>query len=255
MKIVATYSIKGGVGKTAAAVNLGYEASRSGLTTLIWDLDPQGAATYSYRIKPKVKGGARAVIDGDRDLDDAIRATDYDNLDLVPADFSFRNFDVLLDEQKKPTRRVARLLKPLRDTYDLVILDCPPSLSLGSESVIEACDALLVPVIPTPLSIRTLDQLASFVADEDRDVTLLPFFSMVHGRRQLHIDAMKQLRAKKGTLLETVIPASSTIERVSAERAPVAAFAPKSVAARSFASLWKETEAALYGRKSARKRR
>ncbi len=255
MKIVATYSIKGGVGKTAAAVNLGYEASRNGLTTLIWDLDPQGAATYSYRIKPKVKGGARAVIEGDRDLDDAIRGTDYEDLDLVPADFSFRNFDVLLDEHKKPTKRVARLLKPMRGTYDLVILDCPPSLSLGSESVIEACDALLVPVIPTPLSIRTLDQLGSFVDDNGLDITLLPFFSMVHARRRLHVEAMKELRAKKGTLLQTVIPASGTIERVSSERAPVAAFAPKTAAARSFASLWKETEAALYGKKAARRRR
>ena len=106
MKIVATYSIKGGVGKTAAAVNLGYEASRNGLTTLIWDLDPQGAATYSYRIKPKVKGGARAVIEGDRDLDDAIRGTDYEDLDLVPADFSFRNFDVLLDDAGEGAQRV-----------------------------------------------------------------------------------------------------------------------------------------------------
>jgi len=68
-------------------------------------------------------------------------------------------------------------------------------------------------------------------------------------RRQLHIDAMAQLRSKKRSLLlDTMIPASSTIERVSAERAPVAAFAPKTAAARSFAALWQETEAALYGK-------
>jgi len=240
VKIAATYSIKGGVGKTAAAVNLGYEASRSGVRTLVWDLDPQGAATYSFRIKPKVKGGARALVEGDRDLDDAIRGTDFDDLDLVPADFSYRNLDLILDERKRPTRRIAKLLKPMRHEYDLVILDCPPSISLASEAVIEACDALLVPVIPTPLSLRTLDQLDSFIRKQEVRVDVLPFFSLVHARRRVHVDVMESLRARDDRLLKTVIPSSSTIERVSTERQPVATFAPKSTAARAFRSLWRE---------------
>src|SRR5205085_2503686 len=195
-------SIKGGVGKTAAAVNLGYEASRAGVRTLVWDLDPQGAATYSFRVKAKVKGGARAVVHGDRELDDVIRGTDYDDLVLVPADFSYRNLDLILDERKRPTRRIAKLLRPMRHEYDLVILDCPPSISLASEAVIEASDALLVPVIPTPLSLRTLDQLDGFIEKQDVAVQVLPFFSMVHQRRRVHLDAMRSLRARDPRLLE-----------------------------------------------------
>ncbi len=247
MKVVATYSIKGGVGKTAAAVNLGYEASRHAVSTLIWDLDPQGAATYSFRIKAKVKGGARAVVRGKRRLDDVIRGTDFDDLDLVPADFSYRNLDLLLDEHKRPTKRLARLLEPLRDEYDLVILDCPPSISLASESVMDAADWLIVPVIPTPLSLRTLDQLDSFLASNSFDIGVLPFFSMVHRRRRVHADSMASLRAREPRLLNTGIPSSSTIERVAVTRSPVGEFAPRSSAALAFEDLWDEVSDTLFG--------
>src|ERR1700734_1586397 len=97
MRIYATYNIKGGVGKTTTAVNLGYLAAESGLRTVLWDLDPQGAASFMFRVKPRVKGGGKALISGKRPLDDAIKGTDFDNLDLIPADFTYRNMDLLLD--------------------------------------------------------------------------------------------------------------------------------------------------------------
>ncbi|MGB5517197.1 MAG: ParA family protein, partial [Gammaproteobacteria bacterium] len=75
MKIIAIYNIKGGVGKTATAVNLSYLASLDGARTLIWDLDPQGAASYYFRIKAKVKGGGRKLVEGKKDLDDAVKGT------------------------------------------------------------------------------------------------------------------------------------------------------------------------------------
>src|SRR5215472_16401507 len=118
MKILATYNIKGGVGKTAAAVNLSYLAAADGLRVLIADLDPQAAATYLFRVRPRVKGGGAALIRGSRELDKAIKGTDFEGLDLLPADFTFRNLDQLLDDTKKPTQRLARLLRPLRASYD-----------------------------------------------------------------------------------------------------------------------------------------
>ena len=163
MRVVATYNIKGGVGKTSAAVNVGYLAARDGLRTLIWDLDPQGSATYLFRVKPKVKGGGKALVAGRRTLDEAIKETDFDRLDLMPADFSYRNLDLDLDSTKRPTDRLRRLVAPLDDEYELVILDCPPSASLVSENVVRASHVLLVPLIPAVLSLRTFDQLTDFV--------------------------------------------------------------------------------------------
>ena len=94
MKVIATYNIKGGVGKTTAAVNLAYLAAQDGFRTLLWDLDPQAAATYMFRVRPRVKGGGKALIRGTRLLDDAIKGTDFDRLDLLPGDFTYRNMDL-----------------------------------------------------------------------------------------------------------------------------------------------------------------
>jgi chromosome partitioning protein len=246
MKIMATYNIKGGVGKTSAAVNLAHLAARSGYNVLLWDLDPQGAATYLFRVRPKVKGGSRALVEGTRSLDDAIKATDFDGLDLLPADFSYRKMDLQLDEMKRPTRRIRQLLKPFDDEYDVVFLDCPPSISLLSENVLHAVDTLLVPMIPATLSVRTFDQLSSFINDFDgRRPRVCAFFSMVDGRKRLHRDLVEQLPAERPGILSTAIPALSIVEQMAEYRAPVTAFAPYSVATKCYEALWREVNGAI----------
>jgi cellulose biosynthesis protein BcsQ len=241
MKILASYNIKGGVGKTATAVNISHLAACDGMRVLLWDLDPQGAATFLLRVRPRVKGGGAALIRGRRDLDAAIKGTDFDRLDLLPADFTYRNLDLILDATKKPTERLARLLRPLGDEYDLVVLDCPPSISLLSESVLHAADILLVPLIPTTLSVRTLDQLTEFIAGFDgHRPRVLAFCSMIDRRKRLHREIAERLPEERSDVARTIIPALSLIERMSLERAPVTAFAPRSAAARQYAALWAE---------------
>ena len=112
---------------------------------------------------PKIKGGGKALVAGRRPLDDAIKGTDFDHLDLIPADFSYRHLDFDLDSTKRPTDRIRRMINPLKGEYDVVVLDCPPSVSLVSENIVHACDVLLVPLIPAMLSVRTYDQLIDFV--------------------------------------------------------------------------------------------
>ncbi|MGV9802797.1 ParA family protein [Mycobacterium sp. NPDC003449] len=241
MKIYATYNIKGGVGKTSAAVNLAHLSSLEGNRTLLWDLDPQGAATYLFRIRPKVKGGSKGLVRGKRTLDDAIKATDFDLLDLVPADFTYRNMDLQLDDTKKPTRRIRQLLAPLADEYDVVFLDCPPSISLVSENVLHAVDTLVAPMIPATLSVRTYDQLVGFVGDfEGRQPTVKAFFSMVDRRKRLHRDVVAQLSAEREGILDTDIAALSVIEQMAEKRSPVTAFAPHSPAAEQYRVLWEQ---------------
>jgi len=241
MKIFATYNIKGGVGKTATAVNLGYLAARDGYRVLLWDLDPQAATSFLFRIRPRVKGGGKALIRGSRTIDDAIKATDFDHLDLLPADFTYRNLDLMLDAAKKPVRRLGGLLAPLSAEYDVIFLDCPPGISLLSESVLQTADAVLVPLIPTTLSVRTLDQLTEFIGDLDGSrPSILAFFSMIDRRKRLHREILEQLPAQRDDVASTAIPALSLIEQMSVERAPVTAFAPRSAAARRYEELWLE---------------
>jgi cellulose biosynthesis protein BcsQ len=236
--VLATYNIKGGVGKTSAAVNLATLAALGGARVLIWDLDPQGASTYLFRVRPKVKGGARKLVRGKTDVDAAIKGTDHEGLDLLPADFSYRHMDLALGERKRPTGRLAAILAPLAGDYDYTFLDCPPSISLVSESVFEAADALLVPIIPATLSSRTLEQLHSMLGSA-AGPRVLGFFSMADRRKKLHRELMDSLSAEYD-ILETVIPNSAEVERMGARRAALVDFAPKSRAARAYADLWEE---------------
>jgi cellulose biosynthesis protein BcsQ len=246
LKVIATYNIKGGVGKTAAAVNLAWLAAREGAPTLVWDLDPQGAASYYFRIKPKIKGGGKRLVQGKRDLDDFIRGTDYHLLDLLPADFSYRNMDLFLEQAKNPVRQLRKLLRPFKSEYYYVFLDCPPSISLVSENIFEAAGAVLVPTIPTPLSLRTYQQIRKFFRQQALEtVKVLPFFSMVDRRKELHRSIVDTPPGYIENLLQTAIPYDSNVERMGTHRAPLAEFAPNTRSARCYQALWEDIKRQL----------
>jgi len=246
VKILATYSIKGGVGKTTSAVNLAFEAAQAGARVLVWDLDPQGAASYCLRAKPKLKGGADKLVGNKDGLDRHIRSTEFTSINVIAADFSLRNLDVLLDDVKKPVERLGRLLAPIADRYDVALLDCPPSISLASESVFGAAEALLVPTIPAPLSARTLTQLTEFLADWDEPPLVLPYVSMLDRRRSLQREIAADLHSNWPNMLTTDIPSAAIIERMSQDRAPLGAIAPRSAAARAYRALWTEISQRLW---------
>ncbi len=246
MKIIAVTNIKGGVGKTTTAVNLSYLCAAGGRSTLLWDLDPQGGATYTLRGEPGEHASPKKLLRGKRQLPELILSTGYKSLDLLPADFSYRNFDVHLSQRKRPTERLLEMSRPLRDVYSALFLDCAPGISLLSENVLRAADAIIVPLVPTPLSVRMLVQLRNFIMDEGwLDLMLLPFFSMVDRRRSLHRDVIESTREQFPTVLATEVPYRSEIERMSLRRAPIPAYAPGSTAAQIYATLWAEVTARM----------
>lgn len=246
MKVIACYNIKGGVGKTAAAVNLAYLSARGGFKTLIWDLDPQGASSFYFRIEPAVAIGAHGLLAERHELDGAIKGTDYENLDLLPSDFSYRKMDVLLEGSRKPTRRLRQLLKPLAFEYDYVFLDCPPGITLLSENVFAAADALLVPTIPSTLSLRTLDQLLEFCRREGLEgFSVLPFFSMVDARKSLHRKIAEELPQRIPSMLTSYIPYASEVEQMGTRRAAVGTYARHSRPGKAYEDLWWEVKVRL----------
>jgi cellulose biosynthesis protein BcsQ len=247
VKIIAIYNIKGGVGKTASAVNLSFLASLDGANTLLWDLDPQGAASYYFKIRPRVKGGVRKLIEGKVDLDEAIKGTDYENLDLLPSDFTYRNMDIFLEGEKDPDKRFINLLEPFAEEYDYIFLDCPPSISALSESVFSVADMLLVPTIPTTLSLRTYQQIIKFFESNEIDKDKLqPYFSMVDMRRKMHRLIVQRPPTFMQPVLKSYIPYASEVERMGIYQAPVTVFAARSKAAKSFTSMWDELRMRFY---------
>ncbi|NYT86731.1 ParA family protein [Pollutimonas harenae] len=242
MKIIACYSNKGGVGKTATSVNLAYAMAASGHKTLLCDLDPQGASGFYFRVKPSKRLTNTAFFKDAGKFADAIRGSDYDNLDILPANMSFRDFDVFLSQMHHSHNRLQKSLKSVKEDYDVIVLDCPPTISTLSENVFRSANAIVVPVIPTTLSERTFEQLLAFFKESKLPVQKLHgFFSMVQGVKTLHIETMEAMGDKfRKRFLHTHIPFASDIERMGVYRAPVLATAPNSPAGMAYYELSKE---------------
>lgn len=239
MKIIACYSNKGGVGKTATSVNLAYALAASGYRTLLCDLDPQGASSFYLRIKPSKKLKEAAFFKDVEKFTNAIRGSDHENLDVLPANISFRDFDVFLSRMRDSRSRLKKALKAVKQDYDFILLDCPPSISTLSENIFRSADAILVPVIPTTLSQRTFEQLIALFKESKLPLRKLHgFFSMVQGTKNLHGETMDAMRAAhKKRLLNAQIPFVSDIERMGIEREPVIVTAPNSVASQAYLAL------------------
>lgn len=246
MKVLACYSMKGGVGKTATAVNIAWLAATAGWKTLLIDLDPQGASSYYFRAKPSKKDWAERFFKAYEHLLEHVKQTEYPNLDVIPAHMGFREFDVLLDGLGKRRQRLDNILKGLKDQYDLIILDCPPTIGNLAESIFTAADQVLIPVIPTTLSERTFDQLIAFFDNNDYSKRkLLPFFSMVQAQKSLHLHTMQMLRERSDRFLQSTIPFTADIEKMGEHQEPVLVFSPRSKGAVAFRELWEEIEREL----------
>ena len=243
MPTLAIYHTKGGVGKTATAVNLAYLAAQSGAHALLCDLDPQSSATFYYRVKPKLTSKAKTFIKGGKPMEDNIKGTDYAHLDLLPAALSHRHLAHAFAQVKRSKRRLREMLEPLQDEYTYIILDCPPTLTLLAENILSAADYLLVPVVPSTLSLRAYQQLLAFCAKKSYDQQqVLAFFSMVEKGKKLHRDIMDHMGKQCSGLLHHTIPYVTEIEKMGLVRAPVPASTPNSPAAQAYRHLWHEVQ-------------
>ena len=241
MKIWAFYNLKGGVGKTAAAVNLAYEAAQAGKHVLLWDLDPQAAASWYLGIDEAAELSAKRIVAGKEALGRHVRHTPYGRLDVLPGDRGYRDWDAQIHAAKQPRKVLERLIEPFSETYSLLILDCPPGIGALATAILRAADRVLVPVVPTPLSLRALDEV--YVHANEKKVgrtRITPFFSMTDRRRRLHRDMIDAPPEAMKKAPQTFIDYSTHVEQMGEHRAPVRAFAPRSRAAAQFRALYKE---------------
>ena len=240
MVTLAIYNLKGGVGKTAASINLAYASAKEGFKTLVWDLDPQGSSSFYLGVKSTVKNESRKILNSEMDLQSAIQTTAYENLDIIPADISARHADILLNEMKQSKRKLLSLLSALKNEYDIVILDSPPGISVLDDAVFVAADWVLMPNIPTTLSIRSFETVNDYFKENDLDRSKIKcFFSMVDHRKNLHHEVMSEFYKDK-YFLKSYIPYLSDVEKMGVHEAPIETFAASSYAAQCYRDLWKE---------------
>jgi chromosome partitioning protein len=240
---LAVYHMKGGVGKTATAVNIAYLAAQAGDRTLLCDLDPQSSATYYFRVKPKLASSTRRFIRGGKHIAGEIKGTDYEGLDLLPAALSHRHLASAFEKAKQPKQRLRDMFAPLQEEYRYIILDCPPTITLVAENIFNAADYLLVPLIPSTLSMRAYQHFLAFYAKKNYDQhNVLAFFSMVEKHKKLHRDIVNAMPKQYHGIMHSLIPYLSDIEKMGLDREPVPASRPRSLAAQSYQQLWNEIQ-------------
>ena len=162
-------------------------------------------------------------------------------MDLLPRIFPYRNFDVHLSERKRPTERLLKMSRSLREVYSALFLDCAPGISLLTENVLRAADLIIVPLLPTPLSVRMLAQLQDFIIGEG--LADLAGLAVFFDGRPAQITAPRHHSGHAQAISVDAhdrSPYWSDIERMSLRRAPVPAFAPASAAAQIYSLLWAE---------------
>ncbi len=249
-KLVAVFNIKGGVGKTTSAVNLAYLAAKSGYKTLIWDIDHQGAAGYFLDVDDQLKGGLNSVVKdmanspSKRKLFSKALQTDFEDLDILPSDISLRMLDIKAQQHSAPKKFMQKLIEPMMEEYDYIFVDCPPGLTVANESLLYAADLVLVPTIPTVLSVRMLEQLRDYINSTIKDKAKRPkiraFFTMLDHRKKMHKSIFDQLCVKRKTLVFPVaVPYAADAERMGDQRKPIAEYAAASAAAAEYEKLWR----------------
>jgi chromosome partitioning protein len=238
MTTIALYNLKGGVGKTASCVNLAYLAAADGYKTLLWDIDQQGSSSFYFKVKQA--SGVKKLFGKDADLNSAIMQTDFEMQDVIPADNSVKSLDNLQEEMRGGKTKIKTLLKQVQKEYDFVFLDCPPGFTSLTENVFTAADIVLMPVIPTTLSIRTYHMVKDYIKERDLDASkMMCFFTMADLRKSLHNEIMEELYKDK-RFFQNYIPYLSDVEKMGIHKSPIMEYANSSYAAKCYRELWTE---------------
>jgi chromosome partitioning protein len=235
MRILAFAAVKGGVGKTTAAVNVAAAAALQGLRSVVWDLDPQAAACHLSGVEPLTQPPPRSGLFR-RPGHHRPMATAVNGLAVIPAITTLAAGATLAD-----TKHLGRVIAAEHGNFELLVLDLPAGVDSAVTAAVGVGAEVVVPIVPSMLAVRSFEQFADFVVRSDRSGTRVRgFVSMVDPMLARHAAFVSDLRADRSDILSTWIPQTVEIERACERRQPVAVAFPGGRAAAAFNDLWKE---------------
>ena len=168
-KTVAIVNQKGGVGKTTTAVNLAAAIGQKGYKTLLVDIDPQGNTTSGLGFnKRQVEKSSYDMIIGSETAENIIKQTSFTNLDVLPSNMDLAGAELELADMDNRTSRIKTALAPIKDKYDFIFLDCPPSLGLVTINALGAVDSVIVPIQCEYYALEGLSQLMNTIRQVKR---------------------------------------------------------------------------------------
>jgi chromosome partitioning protein len=246
-KVYVFVNQKGGVGKTSSAINLGAYLGEEGKTVLLVDFDSQANLSSGVGIgEKKAKPGIYELISGLVSVDDVIRPTGFTNVSIIPAGIDLSGAAVELINQEARESFLKKALEPVRDRFDYILIDCPPSLGVLTLNGLTAADAAFIPMQCEYFAMEGLSHLLQAVRRIKK--SLNPrleiggiFFTMYDSRTRLSQQVVKEVSGYfREKVFATIIPRNVRLSEAPSHGLPISKYDPQSSGAKAYQSLAKE---------------
>ena len=245
-KVISVANQKGGVGKTTTTVNLGTILAKKGKKVLLIDADPQGNATSGLGVEKEVEASTYDILVNDTTLEEALEKTIIKNLKICPANMNLAGAEVELVSMMSREQRLKEKIEPIKEQFDYILIDCPPSLGLITLNAFTASDSVLIPVQCEYFALEGLGQLLNTINLVKKHLNkniqvegaLLTMYDI---RTNLSNQVVKEVKKYfENKVYKTVIPRNVRVSEAPSYGMPITEYDPRSKGAKSYTKFAKE---------------